>query len=103
MSEVLARSEKLREKMTLENLFGLISGDESRTAARYLEDGEEKTIAYGEYRQKTFAAAALLRGALGEKNRGKFIGIQADTCPEWFFLFWGVIAAGYNAVLMDLP
>ena len=101
MSEVLARSEKLREKMTLLNLFELISGDQDKVAARYLEGNEEKAITYGEYREKTFACAALLRSALGEKNQGKFIGIQADTCPEWFYLFWGVIAAGYNAVLMD--
>ena len=101
MSEVLARSEKLREKMTLQNLFEIISGEGDKVAARYLDGGEEKAITYAEYRERTFAAAALLRGALGEENKGKFIGIQADTCPEWFFLFWGVMAAGYNAVLMD--
>ena len=101
MSEVLARSEKLREKMTLQNLFDLICGDGSKVAARWLEKDEEQSITFAEYKAKTYAAAALLRSALGEKNKGKFIGIQADTCPEWFYLFWGVTAAGYNAVLMD--
>ena len=101
MSDVLARSDKLRENMTLQSLFEIISGEENKTAALYLDGGEEKRISYGEYRSRTFACAALLRGALGEKNRGKFVGIQLDTCPEWFYLFWGVIAAGYNALLMD--
>ena len=101
MSEVLARSEKLRENMTLQNLFELISGDTERVAARYLDRGEEKAVTFGEYRERAFACAAALRAALGEEKKGSFVGIQADTCPEYFFLFWGVIAAGYNAVLMD--
>ena len=101
MSEVLARSEKLREKMTLQNLFELICGDGGKVAARWLEKDAEKSVTFAEYKAKSFAVAALLRSVLGEKNKGKFIGIQADTCPEWFYLFWGVMAAGYNAVLMD--
>ena len=101
MSEVLARSERLRENMTLENLFEIISGDGEKVAARYLDGNEEKEITYAEYRRRVFACGKMLRAKLGEKNKGKFVGIQADTCPEWFFLFWGVIAAGYNAVLMD--
>ena len=101
MSEVLARSEKLREKMTLQNLFHLICGDGSKVAARWLEKDEEKSVTFAEYEAKTYAVAAFLRSALGERYKGKFIGIQADTCPEWFYLFWGVMAAGYNAVLMD--
>ena len=86
MSEVLARSEKLRENMTLKNLFEILCADEEKVAARYLEGDEEKAVTYAEYRGKTYACAAYLRAALGEKNKGKFIGIQADTCPEWFFL-----------------
>ena len=101
MSEVLARSEKLREKMTLQNLFELICGDGGKVAARWLEKDAEKSVTFAEYKAKSFAVAAMLRSVLGEKNKGKFVGIQADTCPEWFYLFWGVMAAGYNAVLMD--
>ena len=101
MSEVLIRSEKLRENMTLENLFEIICGQGDKVAARYLEGDEERTITYAEYKERTYACAAALRAALGAPRQGAFVGIQADTCPEWFFLFWGVIAAGYNAVLMD--
>lgn len=101
MSDVLARSQKLRENMTLENLFEIICGQEDKVAARYLEGDEERAITYAEYKKQTYACAAALRGVLGAERQGAFVGIQADTCPEWFFLFWGVIAAGYNAVLMD--
>ena len=101
MSDVLARSQQLRENMTLQNLFEIICSQEDQVAARYLVKDEEKAITFGEYKRQSFACAALLRAALGERNQGAFVGIQLDTCPEWFFLFWGVIAAGYNAVLMD--
>ncbi len=101
MSDVLARSERLREQMTLQNLYEIITSDGEQAAARYLENGEEKIITYGQYRLRTDACAACLRHLLGEKKQGGFVGIQLDTCPEWFFLFWGVMAAGYNAVLLD--
>ncbi len=99
MSDVLARSERLRENMTLENLFEIITGEGEQVAARYLDNGEEKSITYDEYRRRVFAKE--LRNRLGDGCKGRFVGIQADTCPEWFVLFWGVIAAGFNAVLMD--
>ena len=101
MSEVLARSNQLRENMTLQNLFSILCADGDKVAARYLDGDEEKAITYGEYKERTFACAAMLRAAIGENRQGSFVGIQADTCPEWFYLFWGVMAAGYNAVLMD--
>ncbi len=101
MSDVLARSERLREQMTLQNLYEIITGDGDQVAARYLENGDEKAITYRQYRLRADACAAYLRRVLGEKRQGAFVGIQLDTCPEWFFLFWGVIEAGYNAVLMD--
>ena len=39
MSDVLARSERLREHMTLQNLYEIITGDGDQVAARYLENG----------------------------------------------------------------
>jgi len=101
MSAVLDRSKRLRDDMTLENLFELISEDKDKIAARYLDKDEEVTVTFGQYRERAFACGAMLRTALGEKNKGAFVGIQSDTCPEYFTLFWGVISAGYNAVLMD--
>ena len=101
MSNVLDRTERLRANMTLENLFSIITENEDAVAAHYIRDGEEKSITYGDYRRRSFAAAAYLSEALGTEKRGSFIGIQQDTCPEWFSLFFGVICAGYNAILLD--
>ncbi len=102
MSNVLARSEQLREEMTLKNLFELICQDGDKVAARWLEDEDgEGKITFAEYRRSALRCAGQLRAALGGGNAGRFVGIQLDTCPEYFWVFWGVIAAGYNAVLLD--
>ena len=52
MSEILERSARLREKMTLENLFKIICSSGDKVAARYLEGDEEKTITYAEYKHR---------------------------------------------------
>ncbi|MCI5565227.1 MAG: aminotransferase class I/II-fold pyridoxal phosphate-dependent enzyme [Clostridiales bacterium] len=101
MSEIIERSKLLRQNMTLENLFRLIVQDKDKVAARYLSGNEEKSVTYGVYEQRAYACAAALQSALPDAERGAFIGLQLDTCPEWFSLFWGIIAAGFNAVLVD--
>ena len=58
MSNVLDRTERLRANMTLENLFSIITENEDAVAAHYIRDGEEKSITYGDYRRRSFAAAA---------------------------------------------
>ena len=31
-----------------------------------------------------------------------YVVISMDTCKEWFPVFWGIIQAGYNALLVDV-
>ena len=101
MDNLKTKSARLQKSMTLENLFSIIFSDGSAVAARYLEGDAEKTITYGEYRDKSFAVADALQKRLGAEQRGAFIGLQLDTCPEWMALYWGVIAGGFNALLLD--
>ena len=101
MNEILLRSQRLQKDMTLENLFGIICDQGDKVAARYLEGDAERTITYSQYKRRAFSCAAFLRRALGPEKKGAFIALQMDTCPDYFSLFWGVLAAGYNAVLLD--
>lgn len=101
MSDIAAKSQALRQDMSLQNLFRLTSDYGDRIAARYLEGDEEKSVTYAQYERLTCARAAYLRGAIGGQHAGRFVGIQMDTCPDWYSVFWGVIAAGYNALLID--
>lgn len=95
------RSAALRKEKTFENLFRLTADYNELVAARYLLGEEEKSITFNDYREQTYAYGACLRKVIGEDKKGRFIAIQMDTCPEWFPVFWGAIAAGYNAILVD--
>lgn len=101
MENLKDRSARLQKSMTLKNLFSIIFSDDSAVAARYLEGDTEKTVTYGQYREKAFAIAKALREKLGDEQKGAFIGLQLDTCPEWMALYWGIIAGGFNALLLD--
>ncbi len=100
-SIILEHSEALRKEMTLSNLFRLTCSYGDVPAALYLEDGKEVTITFAQYEQQAKAYAAHLMKRYGGGSREKFAAIAMDTCPEWFPAFWGLILAGYNAVLLD--
>ncbi|MCE5342963.1 MAG: aminotransferase class I/II-fold pyridoxal phosphate-dependent enzyme, partial [Eubacteriales bacterium] len=74
-------------------------GDEE--AALWLENGEERVWTFDDYARLTRNTAAAIRAAVGAQP-GAYVAIAMDTCKEWFPVFWGVIQAGYNAVLVDL-
>lgn len=95
------RSEVLQRDKTFENLFRLTCDYGERIAARYLSGDEEKSISFVEYEELSYAYGARLREIIGLNKKGGFVAIQMDTCPEWFPVFWGCIAAGYNAILLD--
>ena len=100
-SPILQKCDALRRDMSLSNLFSLTCSWGDVPAAMYLEDGKEVTITYAEYEAKARAYAALLTKRFGSGRGEKFAAIAMDTCPEWFPAFWGLILAGYNAVLLD--
>ncbi len=98
---IVQRGAALRESMTLQRLFELICDWDDRTAAFYLDGDEERSITFAEYQKMTYHYAAFLSDRLGVQRRGEYVGISMDTCREWFPTFWGLIAAGYNALLLD--
>ena len=101
MKEIIARSKNLQQNMTLENLFSIICSNPDKVAARYLEGDEEKAITYAQYKEKAMAMAQYINGILPVESEGKFIALQLDTCPDWFSVFWGIIASGHQALLLD--
>ena len=100
-SHILEYSDALRKDMTLSNLFRLTCSYGDTPAALYLEDGKEVTITFTQYEQQAKAYAAYLIKHYGGGLKEKFAAIAMDTCPEWFPVFWGLILAGYNTVLLD--
>ena len=101
MKEILARSKNLQQNMTMENLFSIICSNPDKVAARYLEGDEEKAITYAQYKAKAMAFAQYITKSLPKEADGKFIPLQPDPCPDWFSVFWGIIASGHQALLLD--
>ncbi len=100
-SIILEHSDALRNDMTLSNLFRLTCSYGNVPAALYMEDDKEVSITFAQYEQQAKNFAACLMARFGGGHKEKFAAIAMDTCPEWFPAFWGLILAGYNAVLLD--
>lgn len=98
---VAEKSAALRADMRLQTLFEITCQYGDIEAAIELVDGEERAIHYGEYAKITANYAAYLQKTIGQHAKGAFVAISMDTCKEWFPTFWGVIQAGYNALLLD--
>lgn len=99
--DIMEKSRALRQDMSLRNLFELTCAYGSVPAAVEWVQERESVVTYGEYREWTQRYGAYLRGALEGHKRGSFVGVSLDTCKEWFPTFWGLIQAGYNALLLD--
>ena len=99
--DIAARSQALRENKTLQGIFEITCSQPDLIASHYLENDEEKSITFGEYRTRVMDAAAYFRKALGKDNCGRFVAIQMDTSIHWFTVYWGLVAAGYQTLLLD--
>ena len=98
--DIAGHSGALRADQTLQTLYRIIIGYGNREAAVWLENGAEKTLTFTDYERLTRNYAAELRRAVGAE-KGAWVGIAMDTCKEWFPVFWGLLQAGYNALLLD--
>ncbi len=93
-------SQTLRGDMRLQTIYDIITSYDQEEAAVWLEDGKEQTLSFADYARMTDRFAAFIRNA-ANAPKGAYIGIAVDTCKEWPAIFWGVIRAGYNALLID--
>ncbi len=99
----MTRSEKcalLEKNPTLQNFFELACEGRDLQAAVWLEDGEERAYTYGDLYARAHALAGRARSA-GFGEEGGWVGIAVDTCPDWPVIFWGLLAAGRQPVLLD--
>ncbi len=100
--DISARSQALRQDMSMRTLYDITTSEQDLVAARWLEGDEERSLTFGDYRAQTMACAAYLTDAIGANNRGRYVAIQMETSPQWFPTFWGLMAAGYQAILLDV-
>lgn len=69
--------------------------------AEYQADGTTIKITYRQYNENVIQIAGLLRQSLHGIEPGEWIAFKHDTHPYWFAVFWGILMAGYNVILMD--
>ncbi len=96
--DVSAVTRRLRADKRLETLFSVIRSYEDETAARWLENDRECSFSYSDLCIRADSCAAALR----EQFPGEgWIGLSADTCPQWPIVFWAILRSGHNALLLD--
>ena len=92
---------KLKEQCNFDNLFRLIEANGDKIASEYYQDNEIRHISYRELCQASRKAACKIGMLLGAENRGRYVGVHLDNCPEWPHIFWGILLAGYCPILLD--
>jgi acyl carrier protein len=93
-------AQALQEDLSFQNMFKIMCWNSSRVAAEYLQKGQIRQINYGEYEKMTVCAAYQIARQIGG-DKGRFVGLKLDNCPQWPVVFWAILMAGYKPVLLD--
>lgn len=94
------KAELLKKELTFKHLFSVLCLDKSKSFAIWVEDDEVKSYNYGALESRAYACADTIN-KLNFGKKGGWTGIAVDTCREWPILFWGILASGRNAILLD--
>ena len=98
---IMERTAELMQNPCMENLYRMTMEHGDATAALWLENGQERSLTYAQVDRLARRYGAYFKGRLQEVPQGSFVGIAMDTCVEWLPAFWGIMMAGYNALLLD--
>ncbi|HEX3047334.1 MAG TPA: aminotransferase class I/II-fold pyridoxal phosphate-dependent enzyme [Bacillota bacterium] len=72
-----------------------------RVYVEYMENGAIVSITYRDYEALVRKTVTYLNQRLKDIPKGSFIGYKVDTHPFWVSVFWGLLGAGYNVLLID--
>lgn len=93
--KLLRESEK-----TMEDVFNILFRHEEYIMVKELVSGKVKETTYGEARKKIDDVATRISSVLGFS--GKFVALASENCPEWLWLFWGILKSGNKPYLVNL-
>ncbi len=57
---------------------------------------------YGEARDMSLKMASGIKAVLADKPKNSVVGIYLENSVEWIEIFWGILAAGYCPLLLNL-
>lgn len=100
MKECFALIDKLETEHSYKRIFQILEEHGSLTASEYADaDGTIKKETYTEMTARARRFAGALKKAGVKKD--SFVGIKLNNSPDWPIAYWGVLAAGANALLLD--
>ncbi|RCX16338.1 acyl-CoA synthetase (AMP-forming)/AMP-acid ligase II [Anaerobacterium chartisolvens] len=85
-------------KAAYESIYG---SSPERICTRYDENGEIIELSFRQYDEVTRRTAGHLKALLKDVPAGSWVAFKHDTTPYWLSVFWGLMMAGYNVLLVD--
>ena len=83
-------------------LFELMHNDESNIMFERSKGMRIEKITYGEAKRKTEIYAANIKNRYPKLEQNSVIGIYLENSDTWMEIFWGILKAGFNPLLLNL-
>lgn len=97
---LLSCLERVDKEHTYKNIFRIECAHEDRTAVEWKLKGEIKGLTYAQQEAVVLYCADRLGEILKGREKG-FVCLKLANCPEWFSIYWGILAAGFKPFLID--
>ena len=93
----------LKSRKTLQEIFLAATNNHKRDRAITFINEKDKivTIKYKAYRVYSFEFASRISQKLSELPSGSVVALKVKNCPDWPFLFWGILMNGFVPFLVD--
>ncbi|MBQ7445537.1 MAG: AMP-binding protein [Clostridia bacterium] len=92
--------ERVDREHSYKNIFRVMCGHEDMPAVEWKLKGEKKKITFADQEFAVEYCAGRINELLEGVEKG-FVCLKLANCPEWFSIYWGILAAGYKAFLID--
>ena len=87
---------------TYELLYELMFNDESNTMFEHSKGIKIEKITYGEAKKKANLYAKNIKTKFSNLEKNAVVGIYLDNSDTWIEIFWAVLKAGFNPLLLNL-
>ncbi len=84
---------------TIENIFNIMFSRPNEIMAQWLEAEEEKSMTFGEGKERILSAAERLYAQIPQK--GAFVALDMDNSVRWIICFWALLMIGCKPYLVN--
>ena len=67
----------------------------------YEKDGKTIKVSYDEYFDNCYKYAYAIKESLKDIKTGSYVAFKAGNSPLWPYMFWGILMAGYNPIIIN--